>query len=70
MSGSGASRDPFSNPSTQADPFGADSFGAGDSVTPTPPAAQNDPFASSSGAFADFANFDNKVRLFFCVKSN
>ncbi|XP_021923075.1 epidermal growth factor receptor substrate 15-like 1 isoform X3 [Zootermopsis nevadensis] len=60
MSGAAASRDPFSNPGTQADPFGADPFGADDSTTSTSAAPQNDPFASSSGAFADFANFDNK----------
>lgn len=70
MSGAGASRDPFSNPGTQADPFAADPFGGGgDNAAPA--AAQNDPFASSSGAFADFANFDSKVRLnLYIVKLN
>jgi hypothetical protein len=67
MSGAGGSRDPFSNPGTQADPFGVHPFGGGGSITPTPSVTQNDPFASSSGAFADFADFD-KVRL--CVQSN
>ena len=48
------------------DPFSADPFSSGGgSVTPTPAAPQNDPFGSSSGAFADFANFDSKVR--FCT---
>ncbi|PNF19457.1 Epidermal growth factor receptor substrate 15-like 1 [Cryptotermes secundus] len=61
MSGGSASRDPFSNPGTQSDPFAADPFGGGgNSVTPTPAASQNDPFSSSSGAFADFADFDSK----------
>jgi hypothetical protein len=72
MSGAGASRDPFSNPGTEVDPFAADPFGGGGGrVTPTPAAQQNDPFSSSSGAFADFANFDSKVRLVSCtVKLN
>ncbi|XP_069682063.1 epidermal growth factor receptor substrate 15-like 1 isoform X5 [Periplaneta americana] len=63
MSGVNTSIDPFSNPGTEADPFAADPFGGGGSgegITPTPSATQNDPFASSSGAFADFANFDSK----------
>lgn len=53
VSGAGASRDPFSNPGTQVDPFAA--------------AQQHDPFSNSSGAFADFANFDGKVRLVSCT---
>ncbi|KAJ9598014.1 hypothetical protein L9F63_026881 [Diploptera punctata] len=57
-----SNKDPFSNPSTLADPFAADPFSSGGgSVTPTPAATtQNDPFGSSSGTFADFANFDSK----------
>jgi hypothetical protein len=62
------SGDSFSNPGSQSDPFAADPFGGrGDSVTPTPAPSQNDPFSSSSGAFADFANFDSKVRLILCT---
>jgi hypothetical protein len=68
VSGAGASRDPFSNPGTQVDPFASDPFGGeGGRVTPTPAAPHNDPFSSSSGAFADFANFDSKVRLVSCA---
>jgi hypothetical protein len=68
MSGAGASRDPFSNPSTQVDPFAADPFGGrGNSATPTPVAQQHDPFSNSSVAFADFANFDSKVRIVPCT---
>ena len=59
-----SSKDPFSNPSAQTDPFAADPFSSGSSVTPTPAASQNDPFGSSSGAFADFSNFDSKVRFY------
>jgi hypothetical protein len=72
VSGAGASRDPFSNPGTQVDPFAADPFGGrGGSATPTPVAQQNDPFPNSSGAFADFADFDSKVSLVSCtVKLN
>jgi len=68
MSGAGASRDPFSNPGTQVDPFAADPFGGrSSSATPTPAAQQHDPFSNSSVAFADFANFDSKVRLISCT---
>jgi hypothetical protein len=68
VSGAGTNRDPFSNPGIQVDPFATDPFGgASDSITPAPAAPQNDPFAGSSAAFADFANFDSKVRLFSCT---
>jgi hypothetical protein len=68
MSGGSVSRDPFSNPGTQSDPFAGDPFGGrGGSVTPTTAPSQNDPFSSSSGAFADFADFDSKVRLLSCI---
>lgn len=71
VSDAGASRDPFSNPGTQVDPFAADPFGGRVGTTPTPAAQQHDPFSNSSGAFADFTNFDSKVRLFSCtVKLN
>ena len=67
VSGAGANSDPFSNPGTQVDPFGV----GGGTATPTAAAQQHDPFSNSSGAFADFANFDSKVRLVSCtVKLN
>ncbi|PSN53893.1 hypothetical protein C0J52_02446 [Blattella germanica] len=69
MSGNNSSRDPFSNSGSQPDPFAADPFGGGESVTPTPVAPQNDPFGSSSAGFADFANFDSKFSNYDSLKT-